>query len=170
VSVGSEEAWEAAQEGAELIAEGEPARAVRELEQLIAREPKNAYGYFFLGAAHFELGDYAKALRAYVTALELEPGYLGAMVGAGHALRTLGRYDQAIRMGQQLLARDKNDAEALFLLGASHFARGDNAAAEDFLSRFAATNPEVEIATEAEGMLQVIRGQIVPIEPEGEPD
>jgi cytochrome c-type biogenesis protein CcmH/NrfG len=168
--VGTEEAWEAAQEGAELIADGEPARAVHELERLIAHEPKNPYGYFFLGAAHFELGDYAKALGAYVKALELEPGYLGAMVGAGHALRTLGRYDQAIRMGQQLLARDKNDADALFLLGASHFARGDNAAAEDFLNRFAATNPEVEIATEAEGMLQILRDQIVPIEPEGEPD
>jgi cytochrome c-type biogenesis protein CcmH/NrfG len=168
--MGTEDAWEAAQEGAELIAEGEPQRAVQELERLIAREPKNVYGYFFLGSAHFELGDYAKALRAYVTALELEPSYLGAMASAGHALRMLGRYDQAIRMGQQLLARDKNDADALFLLGASHFARGDNAAAEDFLNRFAATNPEVEIATEAEGMLQVIRDQIVPIEPEGEPD
>jgi cytochrome c-type biogenesis protein CcmH/NrfG len=168
--MGSEEAWEAAQEGAELLAEGEPQRAIMELEALIEREPKNEYAYFFLGAAQFELGNHAKALRAYVKALELSPGYLGAMVGAGHTLRSLGRYDQAIRMGQMLLGRDKHDPEALYLLGATHFARGDNAAAEDFLSRFLAQKPELEVATEAEGMLQVLRGQIVPAEPEGEPD
>jgi cytochrome c-type biogenesis protein CcmH/NrfG len=164
------DAWEAAQEGAELIAEGELQGALHELEALIAREPKNEYGYFFLGSAHFELRDYAKALRAYVTALELAPSYLGAMVHAGQALRMLGRYEQAIRMAQQVLAREKNDPDALFLLGASHFARGDNAAAEEGLNRFLGTNPEIEIATEAEGMLQVIRGQVVPMEPDGEPD
>jgi cytochrome c-type biogenesis protein CcmH/NrfG len=168
--MGAEDAWEAAQEGAELIAEGEPARAVHELEQLIAREPKNEYGFFFLGSAHFELRDYAKALRAYVSALELVPTYLGAMLGAGQTLRMLGRYDQAIRMGQQVLAREKHDPDALFLLGASHFARGDNKAAEDFLNQFLQTNPELEIATEAEGMLQVIRDQIVPLVPVDDPD
>jgi cytochrome c-type biogenesis protein CcmH/NrfG len=168
--MGSDDAWEAAQEGAELIAEGELERAVRELEALVQREPKNEYGYFFLGSAHFERGDYPKALRAYVTALELAPAYLGAMVSAGHALRMLGRYDQAVRMGQKVLPRDKHDAEALYLLGASHFARGDNAVSDEYLSRFLATNPELEIATEAEGMLQVLRGQVVPAEPDGEPD
>lgn len=168
--MGAEDAWDAAQEGAELIAEGEPERAVHELEELIKREPKNEYGYFFLGAAHFVLRDYAKALRAYVTALELVPSYFGAMLGAGHTLRMLGRYEQAIRMGQQVLARDKHDAEGLFLLGASHFARGDNQPAEAYLKRFLETNPELEIATEAEGMLQIIRDQIVPMEPQGDPD
>ncbi len=166
----SEEAWEAAQEGAELLAEGEPERAVRELEALLARSPDNEYACFFLGAACFELHHYEQALRAYVQALQLAPGYLGAMVGAGHALRALGRYDQAIRMGQQLLARDKHDPEALYLLGASHFARGDNAAAEDYLTRLQALQPELEVATEVEGMLQVLRGQIVPAEPEDDPD
>ena len=47
----AEEAWEAAQEGAELVAEGEHEQARTVLEALIAREPNNEYAYFFLGAA-----------------------------------------------------------------------------------------------------------------------
>ena len=165
-----DEAWDAAQAGADLIADGEPERAVQALQRLIQLEPRNEHAYFFLGAAHYELGDYAKALSAYVTALSLVPNYLGAMINAGHTLRLLGRYDQAIRMGQQVLARHKDDPDALFLLGASHFARGDNASAANYLRSFLNTGPEVEAATEAHGMLQIIEGQIVPAVPADDPD
>ena len=162
--------WESAQEGAELIAEGKSEEAVRVLSALIQSEPRNEYGYFFLGAAHYELQHYEQALAAYVRALALAPGYLGAMVGAGHALRMLGRHEQAIRMGREVLARDKNDGDALFLLGATHFARDDGAAAIGYLERFLDTRPEAEVATEARGMLQVLRGEIAPAMPGDDPD
>jgi cytochrome c-type biogenesis protein CcmH/NrfG len=166
----SEDAWEAAQEGAELIADGELEQAVQVLSTLAQAQPKNEYARFYLGAAHYELHDYARALQAYVGALQVAPTHRGAMIGAGHALRMLGRNDQAIRMGQQLLVGDKQDQDALYLLGSAHFAHGDNHAAEQFLRRFLDTNPEVEAATEAEGMLQVIAGQIVPAREEDEQD
>jgi len=166
----AEDAWEAAQEGAELIADGETERAVLVLSALVASDPKNEYARFFLGAAHYERQDYARAMQAYVGALTLAPTHLGAMIGAGHALRMLGRYDESIRMGQQILARDKNDQDALYLLGSAHFARGDNHAAEDYLHRFLGTNPEPEAATDAAGMLQVIAGLIVPAQTGEEPD
>jgi cytochrome c-type biogenesis protein CcmH/NrfG len=165
-----EAAWEAAQEGAELIAEHEPARAIDVLERLIREDPKNEYAYFFLGSAHYELHDYQKALAAYVAALKLVPSYLGAMINAGHTLRMLGRYDQAIRMANEVLARAKDDPDALFLAGASHFARGDNAAATQFLTRYLHTGPEIEAAIEAEGMLQILRGEVVAADPDGDPD
>ena len=163
----NEQAWEDAQEGAELIAEGEHERARIWLEALVQAQPRNEYGYFFLGAAHFELGNFDKALSAYVKALELAPGYVGAMVNAGHTLRMLGRYDQAIRMGREVLSRDKHDPDALFLLGAAHFARGDAAAAEGYLNRLLETRPSPELVHEVTGMLQVLRGEVVPAE---EPD
>lgn len=159
-------AWEAAQEGAELLADGEPEAAQAELERLVQEQPDNEYGYFFLGSAHYEQGHYDKALRAYVTALELAPGYLGAMVNLGHTLRMLGRHDQAIRMGKQILARAAEDPDALYLIGSSHFARGEAKAAIEHLARFLDTGPEPEVAMEAQGMLQVLRGEIVPAEPE----
>jgi tetratricopeptide (TPR) repeat protein len=156
----SEEKWDAAQPGAELVAEGDYQSAVAVLTELVEAQPENEYGYFYLGAAYYELEDYPRALKCYVKALEVVPGYLGAMVNAGHTLRMLGRYEEAIRMGQQVLARSADDGDALFLIGAASFARGDYAKAKSHLERFLNTNPEIEVAVEVEGMLQVIRGKL----------
>jgi tetratricopeptide (TPR) repeat protein len=155
-----EEHWDAAQEGAELVSEGEYAGAVRVLSDLVAVQPDNEYGYYYLGCAHYELEQFDKALKCYVKALELVPTYLGAMVHAGHTLRMLGRYQEAIRLAHEVLARLPGDSDALYLIGASSFARGDYAQAKDYLERFLHTNPELEIATEVEGMLQVIRAKL----------
>jgi tetratricopeptide (TPR) repeat protein len=154
-----EEHWDAAQEAAELVSEGEYERALAMLVDLLRAEPDNEYAYYYLGAAHYELEHYDRSLAAYVKALELVPTYLGAMVHAGHSLRMLGRYPEAIRMARQVLARASNDPDALFLIGASSFARGDDAQAQAFLERFLQTNPELEVATEVEGMLQLMRAR-----------
>jgi Flp pilus assembly protein TadD len=50
-----EEHWDAAQEGAELVSEGEYTGAVRVLSELVAAQPDNEYGYYYLGCAHYEL-------------------------------------------------------------------------------------------------------------------
>jgi tetratricopeptide (TPR) repeat protein len=155
-----EEHWDAAQEGAELVSEGEYASAVSVLGELLRAQPDNEYAYYYLGCAHYELEQFDKALKCYVKALELVPTYLGAMVHAGHTLRMLGRYQEAIRLAHEVLARMPGDSDALYLIGTASFARGDNAQAKDYLERFLHTNPELEIATEVEGMLQVIRDKL----------
>ena len=157
---GDEDHWDAAQPGAELVAEGDYDAAVSVLLDLVEEQPRNEYAYFYLGCAYYELEEYAKALKCYVKALEIVPGYLGAMLHAGHTLRMLGRFDEAIRMGNEVLARAPEDGDALFLIGSACFARGDYARAGSFLDRFLNTHPEIEIATEVEAMLQVIRGKI----------
>ena len=157
--------WEAAQEGAELLREGELALAVAELERLVEAEPDNEYALFFLGNAHFEKGDFDKAMKAYVVALEKAPGYVGAMVSLGHTLRMLGRYEQALRMGHEVLSRQKDDSDGLYLMGLSHYARGEEAAAARYLHRFLETGPEVEAAQEVRGLLEVLEGKITTAEP-----
>jgi len=166
----NDDGWDAAQEGAELIAEGNSEEAVRVLTKLVLEQPNNEHAYFFLGAAHYELGKWEQALAAYVRTLALKPLFTGAMINAGHSLRMLGRHEQAIRMGHEVLKRDKNDGDALFLLGAAHFGRDDGAAAIGYLERFLDTRPEAEVATEARGMLQVLRGDIAPAVPSDDPD
>ncbi|MDD9964849.1 MAG: tetratricopeptide repeat protein, partial [Myxococcales bacterium] len=158
--------WDAAQEGAERIAEGDLQGAIDYLTSLAEREPHNAYAHFFLGAAFFELAEYVKALRSYLSALEQAPDYVGAMIATGQTLRMLGRYPEAIRMGRQVLSRSPDDPDALFLLGACHFARGDEEAAARYLKAFIASGPEIEAAIEAQGMLQVLAGQIIEHNPE----
>lgn len=164
----SEAAWEAAQEGAELVREGEFAAAIEWLTALTQRDPKNEYAHFFLGCAYYEQEQYAKALRPYVTAVQLAPRYIGALTHLGHTLRMLRRYDEAIRLGHEILRIEKDDPDALYLIGTSHFAAGNADAAKQFLDRFLLTRAEPEVALEVEGMLQVLRGDIV--EAEVDPD
>ncbi len=152
--------WDAAQEGAELLREGEADAAVDELEQVIARDAENEYAYFFLGSAHFERGRFEKAMKAYLRALELAPGYLGALVHLGHTLRMMGKHGEALRVGREALERSPEDADALHLLALVHHARGEKAAAIKYFERFLATRPELEAANEAEGLLRMLRGQI----------
>ena len=154
--------WDAVEEGVERLQEGDVAGALRERGDVAAREPDNPYAHHFLGTAYFEHQDHARALKCFVRAIEVAPGYIGALIGAGQALRMLGDHDRALRMGMQVLRLDRNDADALFLVGAVHFQRGDYAQARGFLERFLHTNPEIEVALEVEGMMQVVRGEVDP--------
>lgn len=156
--------WDAAQEGAELVREGEHDAAIEELERVLAEDPDNEYAYYFLGSAHFEKGSFEKAMKAYVLALDRAPEYLGAMIHLGHTLRMLGRYDQALRMGREVLARKPDDADALHLMGLVHYARGDESAAAGYLRRFLETQPELEVAQEARGLLEILEGRVEPID------
>ncbi len=154
--------WEAVEEGMELLHGGDIDRAIDELLRVSRLDPKNEYAFHFLGHAYFEKQAYREALKSYVEALSLAPDYVGAMVGAGQALRMLGEYDKAIRMGQRVLQKREDDSDGLFLVGASHFQKGENQAAKRYLERFLQTDPELEVALEVEGMLQVIRGEVLP--------
>jgi cytochrome c-type biogenesis protein CcmH/NrfG len=154
--------WEAAEEGIELLHAGEVSEAIDELLRVVRDDPDNEYAYYFLGHAYFEKEAYPEALKSYVEALKLAPDYVGAMVGAGQTLRMMGEYDRAIRMGKRVLERRADDPDALFVVGAAHFQKGENQAAREYLERFLETNPELEIALEVEGMLQVIRGEVLP--------
>ena len=154
--------WEDAEEGMELLHSGEVDAAIDELLRVTREDPQNEYAFHFLGHAYFEKQAFPEALKSYVEALTLAPEYVGAMLGAGQTLRMMGEYDRALRMGQRVLQKQEDDADALFLLGATHFQKGENQAAKRYLERFLETNPELEVALEVEGMLQVIRGEVLP--------
>jgi tetratricopeptide (TPR) repeat protein len=113
-----------------------------------------------LGNLFYEEEDYAKSLKCYVTAMDVKKRYLGAMIGAGQSLRMLGDHEKALRMGRQVLRVEENDPDALFLVGATFFQRGEHAGAFGPLNRFLETNPEIEIAIEVRGMLQICRQEL----------
>lgn len=164
----SNDRWDAAQEGAELLREGEADAAVEELERVIASDADNEYAFFFLGSAHFEKGRFDKAMKAYLRALEIAPTYLGALVSLGHTLRVTGKFGEALRVGREALERSPDDGDALHLIALVHYARGEKAAAVKYLERFLASKPELEAANEAEGLLRMLRGQIDETKPDHE--
>jgi len=163
----SDENYSACEEAIELLVTGETEEAIGELTAIIARDPSNEHAYFFMGQALYEQKEYERALAAYVKALEITPQYIGAMIGAGQCLRLLGEHDKALRMGRQILSIRKDDPDALYLLGLVHYQRGENAAAQKYLEAFLKTNPEIEIALEVEGILQVLRGDFTPMDEDG---
>ena len=154
--------WEAAEEGMELLHVGEADQAIDELLRVAREDPQNEYAFHFLGHAYFENEAYPEALKSYVEALQLAPDYVGAMLGAGQTLRMMGEYDRAIRMGHRVLKVQEDDGDGLYLVGAAHFQKGENEAAKRYLERFLETSPELEVALEVEGMLQVVRGEVLP--------
>ena len=154
--------WDAVEEASELLQEGEVQRAIAALQSVVDTDPANPYAHHFLGHGYFEQEDFSRALAGYVRALELAPGYPGAMIGAGQSLRMMGEFERAIRMGKEVLRVRKDDADALYLLGAVYFQRGENKLAHGFLQRFLETDPDIEVAMEVEGMMQVIRGEVLP--------
>ena len=155
--------WGAVEEAVELLQEGSTEAAIESLLQVIRTEgqAENEYAHHILGNAYFELESWEPALKCYVRALELQPEYIGAMVGCGHALRQLGRFDDSIRMARRALLIRSGDADALYLLAVVHFQRGETAAAEKQLRAFLETGPELEVRLEVEGMLQVLAGEIL---------
>ncbi len=152
-----DERWEAAEEGAELLREGSLEDAKQALERELVEDEENEYAFFFLGSVHYEQGDYPRALKAYLRAAELVPTYRAALVNAGHALRSLGRYEEAIRLGKQLLMGEAHDPDALYLVGLCYFATGELPRAEQYLNHFVTTKPELEPLKEAEAILDIIR-------------
>jgi cytochrome c-type biogenesis protein CcmH/NrfG len=156
------ERWEAAEEGMELLHAGETDQAIDELLRVAREDPQIEYALHFLGHAYFQKEAFPEALKSYVEALKLAPEYAGAMVGAGQTLRMMGENDRAIRMGKRVLQQQEDDGDGLFLVGSAHFQKGENDAAKRYLERFLETSPELEVALEVEGMLQVIRGEVLP--------
>lgn len=160
--------WEAVEEAVELLATGELEEALTALRELAERDPDNEYTFYFLGNAHYEGKDYDRALAAYVRALELRPRYAGAMIGAGQALRMMGQFDRASRMGQEVLRIRKDDPDALYLLGLISFQKGDFKLAHGLLARFLETSPEAEVIIEVEGIMQICRGEGMPLSPDSD--
>ena len=63
---------------------------------VIDLECELAYPYVLLGNLETKAGDYDAAVIAYEKALDKQPDHGGALAGLGHALKTIGKQEQAI--------------------------------------------------------------------------
>jgi Flp pilus assembly protein TadD len=149
-------AWEEVEEAVELLHDEQFQEALYALRDIIKKNRKNAYAYYFLGVALFETAQAEPARDAYRAALKLSPDYLGARVSLSHVLRMLGDLRGAITEAEEALRRSPTDGDALHAAGLAHAARGDNDAARRYLTAFLASSPEFEAATEVRAILQTL--------------
>ena len=77
------------------LLQSDPAAAVKILEGLTGREPKNARAWRVLGAAQIRAKDYDKALEALQQSLQLEPDFPAALYNTGVAYALKGDRDAA---------------------------------------------------------------------------
>lgn len=152
------ERWAAVEEAAELLHEERFREALSELRAVLESDPKNAYAYYFLGVAFFEVGELDASRDAYAACLRLAPAHLGARVALCHVLRMLGDTRGALREGMAALSQASNDPDALYALGLAYHARGEDVSARKYLEAFLDTNPEFEVALETRALLGTLEG------------
>lgn len=154
--------WDAVEEATELLQEERYREAMGELRGVLAADPQNAYGFYFLGVAFFEIGELEAARDAYAACLKLAPAHLGARVALSHVLRTLGDIRGALREGMTALTQSPGDPDALHAMGLAYRARGDLGAARKYLEAFLATGPEFEVAMEVRALIASMQEQRPP--------
>jgi tetratricopeptide (TPR) repeat protein len=161
--------WDAVEEAVELLREREYAAAERALDAVIAADPDNPYAWHFLGVLRFEQGQFSDSAQGYREALRCAPKYLGAAIGLGHALRMLGRLEEAVRAGERAidLARETeaspNDGDAHWLLALCFAQLAKPDLAIRHAEAFIASHPELEAKAEADALLETLRGKARPL-------
>jgi tetratricopeptide (TPR) repeat protein len=150
--------WEAVEEAVELLHEERFHEALTALRDVLLKDATNAYAYFFLGQALYEVGEVQPARDAYRAALTLAPEHLGARIALCHVLRKLGEHRDAIREGMIALEKAPADADALYAVGMALFAGGDRTAARRYLVAFLGARPELEVRLEVEAILEAMGG------------
>ncbi len=162
--------WSAVEEATELLHEERFKEALIELRRVLQDDPRNAYAYYFLGIALFEIGEIEPARDAYMASLKLAPTHLGARVALVHVLRMTGDSRGAIREGLTALSQTPGDPDALHAVALGYHARGDEAAAIKYLDAFLATNPELEVALETRAIVASLRGEPEERDPDDDDD
>ena len=150
--------WDEVEEAVELLHEERFREALVTLHEVLQRNTRNPYAFYFLGVALYEVGELEPARDAYCASLKFSPEYLGARIALSHVLRKLGDLRGALREGMEALSQVPGDSEALHAVGLAYLARGDRAAAHKYLEAFLETGPELEVDLEIRGILAQITG------------
>ncbi len=97
------------------------ANAMAEAERSIALAPNYAQGYLMLGWVLLYSGEAQNALEQFEKAMRLDPHHPDIFLHfVGQALFQLGRYEDAIAVAKQRIARNPNTDITHVLLAASH--------------------------------------------------
>src|SRR5215469_14407503 len=99
-----------------LTRQGNPAAALGQVQQLLAREPRNPAYRYLQAAALANIGDYAESIEVYERVLREYPQQPKIWMSYGHSLRTAGRTADAIEAYRRAIAMDPGLGEAYWSL------------------------------------------------------
>ena len=108
-------------EGVRLATEGFYANAVVELKLAIRANPEDAETRVELGLAYHKMGQLSKAIKAYLTALEIRSNLVTAYKNLGAAYDELGQFVDALKVYAKAIILTPQDAELRNDLGNVYF-------------------------------------------------
>lgn len=90
---------------------------IAELEQVVAKDPKNLQAWITLGNDYFDTHQAQKSVQAYAKALELDPNNSNVLTDQGVMFRDLGFFDRALENFDKAHKLDPNHLQSLFNMG-----------------------------------------------------
>jgi cytochrome c-type biogenesis protein CcmH/NrfG len=96
---------------------GQSAARIVELEQLVAKDPKNLQALITLGNDYFDSNQAQKAVQTYGKALALDPNNANVLTDQGVMFRALGFYDRALTNFEKANKIDPKHLQSLFNTG-----------------------------------------------------
>ena len=87
--------------------------AIADLEKLITDYPEFSQAMFFCGKGYIALGQYGSAYRHFAKGYELEPQVEGYARELGGVCLELGKFDEAVVVGEKAAALKPDDCETL---------------------------------------------------------
>jgi tetratricopeptide (TPR) repeat protein len=117
------------------------ARAVA--EELKARQPQSAAGFYYAGLVAVQEKHLDESQNNFESALKLQPHRLDVLTALARVEVSRGAYDAALHRVQAALEQDPQNAELQNLLGGLYFDRKDFNHAADLFSRAGALNPRL---------------------------
>ncbi len=110
--------------------------ADREFQRVLASEPHDATARHYRALIALRRGDAAEAVRRLTALLETAGPHVGAFLNLAHALRFLGRHDDALKVLAQAEARSPGDPRVRLAEGATRLFAGDIGAAAEALADY----------------------------------
>lgn len=117
-----------------LTAAGRFDEAEREMRRAQQLEPLSLIASAALGWVHYFAGEHELALEQYRLTLGLDPDFELAYLWSGWALEELGKYDDALEMLEEAVARSGGSGVSKASLARLHALRGERERAERHLA------------------------------------
>ncbi len=108
------------------IAGGSEAKALEQIKQISARDPRA--GHFTMGSYYSDKEKYDDAEKEYQAVLALDPEDIGALRRLGRITQVREEWDAAFKIYEQILAADPDDLGSLYAIGRTAAISGKNAA------------------------------------------
>lgn len=105
-------------------------------EKMIADNPDNAWGYYYLASAWFCHDSLETSLSLFKRASELDPDFVNNQFRLAHVYRHLEKYPEAIKVLERILAKNPEDASAVYDLGINYDAMGNDQEASKYYLRY----------------------------------